>query len=567
MCAVPQFDRSVTHPLGMADTKFNPLDGLSSVEVSGIRSLPPSRRPKAPEADWTISDVAFAWTQFTGNPFVPLNEQRVDEQAYQRYWKHCLEFGWLPLFISTDVSAVISSRPHQPQLRREVGKMLRCEVYWSGCTEDDFDRTVSALGEPQMGNPLPPPVVIPTSWKLEPQLNAPDPYRQGVIEVLHTAYKLGASDVFLDDESDRISVRFRLSGVAEVFPPISGRKRGTFLGSLKKMASISPNERYKFHDARFSVDLPDGNRLDIRAAFAPTLNAETVALRLQDSRKMVASGMRIPLPPDLLHDFVEALGRKGGMILITGPTGSGKTTTLYAALLSLDRADLVIRTIEDPVEITLPGISQTPVGADTGRSFGQGLKSFLRLNPDVILVGEIRDEETAALALEASLTGHTLLSTLHAQDCVETITRYANMFPKLDVRASLASTLGVVLSQRLAPRLCQACKEPRGVSAEEVALFGRFGLTPPTTLFRKHGCPECGTGVRGRVPIFEQLVLTSKLRDLMTQGTSFQSAPFRTQWVQGGGKPMGKYALELAAQGLITYEEAKCHMVWVPDAP
>jgi len=139
------------------------------------------------------------------------------------------------------------------------------------------------------------------------------------------------------------------------------------------------------------------------------------------------------------------------MTLVTGPTGSGKTTTLYAALLSLDRADLVIRTAEDPVEYTLPGISQVPVGGDTGRTFGQALRSFLRLNPDVILVGEIRDEETALLALEAGLTGHTVLSTLHAADCTETVTRYMQMVKSTDIRGALASAMGLILSQRLAP--------------------------------------------------------------------------------------------------------------------
>lgn len=551
----------------MTAAKFNPLEGLSTSEIASIRALPKSKKPDKPESDWCASDVAFVWTQIAGRPFLPLNEQRVDEDAYRLHWRHCVEHGWLPLFISTDVSAVVSSRPHQPQLRREVGKLLRCEVHWAGCLEDDFDRTLSALGEPARGDVLPPPVVIPTSWKLAIQVGAPDPYRHGVLEVLYTAYKLGASDIFFEDEGNRVSVRFRLSGVAEVFPPISARRRDTFLGSLKKMAAISQNERYNFHDARFAVDFEDGNRIDIRAAFAPTLSGETIALRIQDSRKMVNSGMKIPLPPELLTGFVDALSKKGGMVLITGPTGSGKTTTLYAALLSLDRADLVIRTLEDPVEITLPGISQTPVGADTGRSFAQGLRTFLRLNPDVILVGEIRDEETASLALEASLTGHTLLSTLHAQDCVETITRFVDMFPNRDIRGSLAPTLGVVLSQRLAPRLCQSCKEARSVLPHEAHLFSRFGLEAPEVLYRKHGCPECGTGVRGRVPIFEQLVMTAKLRDAMTQEKSFQSALFRSQWVKEGGKPMGRFALELAANGLITFEEARCHMVWVPEAP
>ena len=544
-----------------------PLDGLNTAEVAAIRALPASRLPRTAEDAWTTSDVAFAWTQSQKLPFLPLNEQRVDRDAYALYWRHCREYGWLPTFASDDVSTVISAHPHRPQMRREVGKLLRCEAYWSGCTQNDFDRTLAALGAPSSQESLPPPVVIPAAWVLEMQPEAPDPYRGGVIEVLQTAYRLGASDVFFEDEGPRIGVRCRLSGVAEVFPPIRSRNKSTFMGALKRMAAVSPNERFMFHDARFSVDFPDGTRIDIRAAFAPTLVGETVGLRLQDSKKMVASNMKVPLPPDLLEQFQESLNKKGGMTLVTGPTGSGKTTTLYAALLSLDRADLVIRTAEDPVEYTLPGISQVPVGGDTGRTFGQALRSFLRLNPDVILVGEIRDEETALLALEAGLTGHTVLSTLHAADCTETVTRYMQMVKSTDIRGALASAMGLILSQRLAPRLCAACREESAPSEQERILFGKFGATCPPVLYRRRGCPECGTGIRGRIPVLEQMVLSSRLKDIIRAPGHFDSQTFRRQWLTEGGKPMGRAALELAAAGAIEIKEAKRHMVWVPEAP
>jgi type II secretory ATPase GspE/PulE/Tfp pilus assembly ATPase PilB-like protein len=386
--------------------------------------------------------------------------------------------------------------------------------------------------------------------------------------VLDTAYRLGASDVFLDDEGGRIAVRFRLSGVAEVFPPIPTRHRATFMAALKRMSSVNPNARSDFHDARFGVDFSGGTRVDIRAAFAPTLSGETVALRLQDSKRMVGLNLSVPLPPAMLDQFNAALAKKGGMVLVTGPTGSGKTTTLYAALLSMDRADLVIRTIEDPVEYTLPGITQVPVGGDTGRTFGGALRSFLRLNPDVILVGEIRDEETVKLAVEAGLTGHTLLSTLHAPDCVSTITRLLSLVdgegPQNSIRVALKATLGVILSQRLAPRLCQDCKEPRKLVPAEVEMFHRFNLPPPPTVYRRRGCPKCGTGLRGRVPVFELMVTSPKLLDVMTSGSTFASEDFRKQWLAEGGEPIGRCAYRLAAEGLIECEEAKKLTVWVP---
>lgn len=535
----------------------------------------PATRPAAPREGWPaadaphhgVTDHGFAWTQAHGRPFVPLAPASVDAEAFRRHWRHCRAQGWLPLFMAEDVAAVVTARPFRARLRREVGKLLRCELYWAGCTEADFDRTLALLGAPAAVEVLPPPVVIPPAWDLAPEAGAPDPYRRGVVGLLRVAWQLGASDIFFDDEGVRIAVRFRLSGVAEVFPPVPARHRSTFLGALKRLAAVSANARYAFHDARFSLDLGGGARVDFRAAFAPTLGGETVGLRLQDSRRLVAAGAGLPLPPGLAPAFRAALGKQGGMILVTGPTGSGKTTTLYSALLSLDRADLVIRTIEDPVEYTLPGITQIPVGADTGRTFAGALRALLRLNPDVILVGEIRDEETAMLALEAGLTGHTLLSTLHAADCTGTITRYLDLIKATDARSALAATLGLILSQRLAPRLCPRCREPRRLRAAEAGLFARFALAPPAGVFRRRGCPECGTGVRGRVPIFEQLLPTPRLRDIIAGGKNFSSQEFRRQWLAEGGRALGHGALELAAAGIIEFEEAQRHAVWVPEAP
>lgn len=544
---------------------------LNEADISKIRSLSADRKPPGPEIEWTSTDVAFAWAQAYELPFVPLSDSRVAEAAYRLHWRHCMANNWLPLFLSADVCAAVSPKPYSTQIRRSVAKLLRCEIYWSVCSEDDFDRAISSLKTPEINEELPPAVVAPSAWRLEIQEGVPDPYRRGVIEVIQAGYRLGASDVFLDDEGERVAVRFRLSGVAEVFPPIPTRSKNTFMGALKRMASINPNARNDFHDARFRVDFPDGQSVDIRAAFAPTLKGETVALRLQDSRKMVATNMQVPLPPKMLDPFNSALGKKGGMILVTGPTGSGKTTTLYAALLSMDRADLVIRTIEDPVEYTLPGITQVPVGGDTGRTFGGALRSFLRLNPDVILVGEIRDEETVKLAVEAALTGHTLLSTLHAPDCVSTITRLLSLVEDAgardSIRVALKATLSAILSQRLASRLCQDCKEPRLLIPSEVDVFTRFRLPPPSKVYRRRGCTKCGNGLRGRVPVFELLITTPKLLDVMTSGTSFASEEFRQQWLNEGGQTLGSYALNLAADGIIEYEEAKKLIVWLPEAP
>ena len=545
--------------------KHHPLSGLAPQEIASIRALPASRLPKMPEEDWGVTESAFAYAQATGRPFLPMHDASVDTDAYEAHWRHCRDHGWLPMFASRDVAMVASPKLYSPPLRREVSKLFRGEIYWVACSEDEFERTLTNLGEPAQLAILPPAVRIPEAWDLRPNPSLPDPYRPTVIHVLSLAHELGASDVFFEDDRTRVEVRFRLSGVAEVFPPIRNRHRSGFMASLKKLAQVNPNETYKPHDKRFSPTLESGVTIDIRAAFAPTHTGETVGLRLQDSRKLIMSATKVPLPPRLLDKFQAVMAVQGGMVLVTGPTGSGKTTTLYSALLNLDRADLVIRTVEDPVEYTLPGISQVPVGAETGLTFPQILRSFLRLNPNVILVGEIRDEETAEVALEAALTGHTLLSTLHAPDCTETITRYIDKVPK--GRVGLAAAMSLILAQRLGSRLCQTCKQPVPPTGEERELFQRFGLEVPKVVYRRHGCPECGTGLRGRVPIFEMVVITAALRDIIAAESGWSSKAFRKQWMSEGGQLMGAFALELAAAGLIEVSEAKRNMVFIPETP
>jgi len=541
------------------------LQNLPPHELESIDKLPPHLKSSKPQSDWTVTDVAFAWSQATGRPFVPLHELAVDKAAYDAHWRHCGGHGWLPLFLSFDVAAVVSPRLYEPPLRREVAKLLRGEIYWCACSDEDLDRTLQALGEPVQAAVLPPPVVVPQAWEIVPDLKANDTYRHAVLKMLEIAHGLGASDIFLDDDGWRIEVRFRLSGIAEVFPPVRKTHRAGFLASVKKLAGINPNEKYKPHDDRFQAKLANGTTLDIRIAFSPTHTGETVGMRLQDSQKLIASATKIPLPENLIAPFKTALAVKGGMVLVTGPTGSGKTTTLYCSLLSLDRADLVIRTVEDPVEYTLPGITQVPVGGKTNLTFHAVLRSFLRLNPDVILVGEIRDPETAGMALEAALTGHTLLSTLHAPDATETITRYIDLVPHS--RVTLAAALSVVLAQRLASRLCQKCRVKVPISDEERHLYERFRMKPPSHVHRRYGCPECGTGLRGRVPLFELVIITAALRDIIAAERGWSSKDFRKQWMSEGGQLMGAYALELASHGIIEVSEAKKNMVYIPELP
>ena len=327
--------------------------------------------------------------------------------------------------------------------------------------------------------------------------------------LIREAYGAGASDIHLESTREGLRTRFRIDGVlqAGIDPP--ARSDRAVVSRVKLLADLDIAERRRPQDGRISVRLKD-RELDLRVSAVPTVFGESVVLRLLDRGVGGIALEALGLSAELFAAMQGLAQRPHGMILVTGPTGSGKTTTLYAALgLRAARAEKII-TLEDPVEYSLESVAQVPVHAETGVTFASMLRSILRQDPDVIFVGEMRDGETAELAVQAALTGHVVFSTLHTNDAVGAIPRLLDLgIPPYLV----TTTLEAVLAQRLVRTICEACREGYAPDAAALAALGPEGEAP-LELFRGPGCASCrGTGYRGRTGLFELLVLDDALRD------------------------------------------------------
>ncbi|MDX1594530.1 MAG: type II secretion system ATPase GspE [Gammaproteobacteria bacterium] len=335
--------------------------------------------------------------------------------------------------------------------------------------------------------------------------------------LLTEAIRGGASDIHIEPLEKAVRVRFRVDGILrEVLRP--KRALGPLLVSrIKVMAALDIAEKRLPQDGRISLRIA-GRAVDVRVSCIPGAHGERVVLRLLDKQSGRLTLEQLGVPRDQLETLEELIHRPHGILLVTGPTGSGKTTTLYAALLQLNDHSRNLMTVEDPIEYYLEGVGQTQVNTRVDMSFARGLRAILRQDPDVVMVGEIRDLETAQIAVQASLTGHLVLSTLHTNSAVAAITRLRDMGIESFLLAS--SVIGV-LSQRLVRLLCPECKAPYTPDAAELA---RLGLDAPTTLYRPVGCDACDRlGYRGRSGIFELLTVDERLRTLIHDDASEQS--------------------------------------------
>ena len=366
------------------------------------------------------------------------------------------------------------------------------------------------------------------------------------------ATQVGASDVHIEPQESGLQIRVRVDGVLQTQTEADKRVGPPLAQRLKLMAGLDISEKRLPQDGRFSVRLKDAT-IDVRLSTLPTSYGESVVMRLLNQ----GSGMRrldaIGMPADMLRRFREVLGRSSGLVLVTGPTGSGKTSTLYAALAEINAAELKVITVEDPVEYRLPGLSQVQVNDKIELTFARVLRACLRQDPDVILVGEMRDSETAEIGLRAAITGHLVLSTLHTRDAVSTPFRLLDMgVPPFMV----ATSLQAVIAQRLVRLNCDVCAEPHEPSAQEHAWL--LAIAPPGEQIvpkRGRGCSACnGTGYAGRQGVYELLEMDAVLTAAATRG---EPAVF----MQAGrermkGHTIAHHALDLVRQGKTSVAEA-----------
>lgn len=363
------------------------------------------------------------------------------------------------------------------------------------------------------------------------------------------ALRARASDVHLEGGRAGLQIRFRVDGVLTTAPEPPRGLEAAVVSRLKLMADLDIADRRRPQDGRIRVRLAD-REVDVRVSTVPTIQGESVVLRVLDRGGRPAALEGLGLPSAMLSVLRAFAKRPHGMVLVTGPTGSGKTTTLYAALRLRNATAEKIITVEDPIEYQLPSIAQVPVHANTGVTFATALRSILRQDPDVLMIGEMRDEETASLAVQAALTGHLVLSTLHTNDALSAIPRLLD----LGVPAYLvAATLDGVLAQRLVRRVCASCCVFEAPTAAQAAMLGDAGREL-SALARAIGCPACrGTGYQGRLGIFELITVGDDLKAAITRSATLQD--LRTVALRGEWRPLVEDGLRQVAAGLTTLEE------------
>jgi type IV pilus assembly protein PilB len=369
--------------------------------------------------------------------------------------------------------------------------------------------------------------------------------------VLVDAIQKGASDIHWEPYEKVFRIRFRVDGVLHEMLAPPKRLEPAILSRLKIMANLDIAERRLPQDGRIKLRY-NTREIDFRVSVLPTIFGEKAVLRILDKDALKLDLLQLGFDPWSLEQFQKAIHQPYGMVLITGPTGSGKTTTLYSAIHTINSPEHNIMTAEDPVEYNLKGVNQVQINEGIGRTFATALRSFLRQDPDVILVGETRDLETAQISIRAALTGHLVFSTLHTNDCPSTVARLVDMgIPPFLV----ASALLMVLAQRLGRKVCKDCREPYGVDESTLLPYGHQPSGRGTvTLYRGRGCTACNsTGMKGRVAIYEIMPVTPELRDMILKGAS--SAELRATAQSQGMKTLRQAGLLQALEGITTIEE------------
>ena len=372
--------------------------------------------------------------------------------------------------------------------------------------------------------------------------------------LIFEAVRMGASDIHIEPFEKKVLVRYRVDGVLKIYHQLPINIKDSLVARYKILSNLDIAEKRKPQDGRIRIKI-DRKKIDLRVSTVPTVYGEKVVMRIQEAEKYLNVKLEdLGFEPDDLEKFRGAIWKPWGMILVTGPTGSGKTTTLYSALMERNETDVNIMTAEDPVEVAIPGINQVQVNERIGLTFSSVLRAFLRQDPDIILVGEIRDQETGDIAVRASLTGHLVFSTLHTNDAPTTVTRLTDMGIEPFL---VGSSLVLVVAQRLIRRLCPDCKVPHDVPKEALVRMGVLKSPDEDAVIYKaseKGCPTCNnTGYKGRMAVHEIMEIDDELRKLIIKGGTADD--IRDLALQKGMRTLYQSGMLKVKKGITSIEE------------
>lgn len=516
----------------------------------------------------TEKDLLFAIGAQNGMEVVDLDELEVPTEALSKVpVNYCEDFGICPVSFDGKLLVVALADPLNVNLLDELRFICGCEVQGAVSNKDAVDRAVKKYYEGQTGESLDDIMKQLAAEADAMQIEEGGGFSVEDLEkaanstpvvkllnlVLLQAIKDHAADVHIEPFERELKIRYRIDGVLYEMMPPPHHLGAALTSRVKVMSKLDISETRLPQDGRIELNI-GGRPVDLRVSTLPTMFGESVVMRILDRSNISLDIEKIGFRLKELDLLKQLIAKPNGIMLVTGPTGSGKTTTLYAALKELNTPDMNIQTAEDPVEYMLSGVNQMQMKQSIGLTFARALKCYLRQDPDIILVGEIRDLETAEIAIEAALTGHQLLSTLHTNDAAGTVTRFVDMGVEPFL---VASSLLCVCAQRLMRRVCQHCKEKREATKEEkeflkVDLDAAFEMVAA----KMGGCTRCnGMGYKGRTGVHELMVMNDELREVCTRhGVS--GADIDKVAKKHGMISLFDDAMEKVKQGLTTFEEA-----------
>lgn len=559
----PEHDSSV-HIRDIADVLAE-MEKISSEQLGELR-----REQQATERDVCQlvtergladeTELSMARANLYGYEFRRIEPEHVDKKAFVKLELEYIQNNRImPVSIQDDMLVVATSHPGDLFIIEDVKRQTQMNVQTVVCLEEDIDKVCQALDVGELNCSLDEIISDMTDVEIvqdqEEQsedlekMAGQSPVIKFVNYLISNAVRDGASDIHIEPKAKSMRTRFRIDGV--LFDVMSSpmKMHPAIVSRIKIMANLDISERRLPQDGKIKVSV-GGREIDLRISTLPTNYGEKVVIRVLDSKSILRGLEQLGMEADIEQAFAGQVVMPHGILLVTGPTGSGKSTTLYSALAKMDGDKLNLSTVEDPVEYELGFCNQVQVNEKIGLDFAMALRSLLRQDPDVIMIGEIRDNETARIAVQAALTGHLVLSTLHTNDAASSVTRLVDIGidPYL-----IAASLNAVLAQRLVRKICPKCKEMYEVPEHIRKYIEQAGIDPQQ-LYHGAGCENCrDSGYVGRLGIYELLVIDEQFRDMIHKDSSVSN--MRRVFHQGGRKSLFDDGIIKVKQGVTTMEE------------
>ncbi len=556
---------SSTHVRDLADVLLESRK-ITEEQYARLR-LESSGRSGADPTTWLLkeklvgaNDVLEAKAKLNGLEFRRLKPEDVDKATFKKLDPDFIKRSSIvPIKVEGNTLLVATSEPTNIFALEDVKRQTGLEVRARVCPPEDIAAVCEALHEEPAEEVLDDIISDLTEVEVVQEMDevgedlekmaGQSPVIKFVNYLISNAVREGASDIHIEPKEKETKIRYRIDGVLFEAMKAPEKMHPAVTSRIKIMANLDISERRVPQDGKVAA-MVGGRAIDLRISVLPTNHGEKTVIRILDSKSITRGLERVNMEPDVCSAFREQIALPHGILLVTGPTGSGKSTTLYSALGEMDGERLNISTVEDPVEYELGFCNQVQVNEKTGLTFAAALRSLLRQDPDVIMVGEIRDNETARIAVQAALTGHLVLSTLHTNDAATSVTRLVNIGiePYL-----IAASLNAAVAQRLVRRICPKCKEPHKAPGHIRKYIEKAGGNPDE-IVHGAGCDACrGSGYIGRAGIFEMLVIDDKFRDMIHTDTSVSS--MRRAFRDSGRDTLFDDGIKKIIQGITTIEE------------